>query len=347
MTEGSQVGKIRWLEIVLETRVRVIYVIIFVVTTVFIALWSGRSASAESAVLCVGYSRLRISLPVFVAQEKGMFEKHGLDVKLEMYDTAQPLMQALVEGKVDVAGYTALPITYNGMLRSGKKLYFLTTMVEDQEHRISYLLRPKSKRGLRPEIASVRDLKGKKVGILPTIAYKAWLEAVLKSNGLQAGTDVLIQQVAPTLQPQALKSGGVDALFTNDPAATSAIEIGVAELVSEVVECPKYIEDPFPFGSFNASKQWADANPQLFDKLVAAMDEAVVFVNTHPAEAKECMKPYLPDQFRPHVDKYPDALYLTTSESSEETFKRVSRMYHVMGIIKKPLDLTGLVVTAN
>ena len=66
-----------------------------------------------------------------MAHEKKIFQKHGLDVRLKVYDTAQPLMQALVEGKVDVAGYTALPITFNGMLRSDKKLYFLTTMIED------------------------------------------------------------------------------------------------------------------------------------------------------------------------------------------------------------------------
>jgi ABC-type nitrate/sulfonate/bicarbonate transport system substrate-binding protein len=239
----------------------------------------------------VGYSRLRISLPVFVAKEKGIFAKHGIEAELEMYDTAQPLMQALVAGKVDVAGYTALPITFNGMLRSKKQLYFITTMVEDQSHRISFLLRPATPEG--QAIKSPKDLKGKRIGILPTIAYKAWLQEILKANGLDPETDVTIVQVAPEQTPQAIKSGGVDALFTNDPAATAAIRLGVAELVSQEVECPKYIMDPFPFGSFNVSKEWADANPDLFKKLVAALDEAAAFVNAHPEEAKACMAPYL------------------------------------------------------
>jgi NitT/TauT family transport system substrate-binding protein len=295
--------------------------------------------------LKIGYSRLRISLPVFVAKDKGLFENHGIDAELLMYETAQPMMQALVEGKIDIAGYTALPITYNGMLRSNKELYFLTTMVEDQDHRISYLLRPKTADGETPSIKSVNDLKGKKIGILPTIAYKAWLEVILRKNGLDPDKDVTVQQIAPPQQPLILQSGGVDALFTNDPAATSAIQSGVAELVSDVVDCPQYITDPFPFGSFNVSKQWADANPELFKKLTAALNEAVDFVNENPSEAKEVMKAYLSETFQPHVVYYPDARYLSTTQSSEETFKSIAAQYLEIGIIKKELDVTGLVIS--
>lgn len=318
-------------------------IVLVAVGILVVTLRMRQKPQGNDDVVRLGYSRLRISLPIFVAQEKGIFTKHGLNVKLEMYDTAQPLMQALVEGKTDVAGYTALPITYSGMLRSGKKLYFLTTMMEDQTHRISYLLRPKTNPGEQPKIKSIVDLKGMRVGILPTVAYKAWLEFILKANGVEGG--VQIQQVDPTLQAQSLKSGGVDALFTNDPVATSAIQMGVAELVSDIVECPRYIKDPFPFGSLNAAKEWADSHPKVFKKLVAAIDEAVAFVNSNPSDAKQCMKPYLPEQFRAHTEKYPDALYLSTGKTDERTYQETAQMYVGMGIIEKNLDLSGLVVT--
>ena len=289
--------------------------------------------------LAIGYSRLRISLPVFVAQEKGIFSKNGLDVDLKMYETAQPLMQALVEGQVDVAGYTALPITYNAMLRSKKDLYFVSTMVEDEHHRISYLLKAKGS-----EINSIVDLKGKKVGILPTIAYKAWLEALLKANDLEPGRDVIIQQMAPTLQAKALQSGGVDALFTNDPVATSAIQAGVAELVSNEVELPKYIQNPFPFGSFNVSKEWADANQDVFEKVVLSLNEAIAFVNANPAKSKLMMKKYMPDVFKEHVTYYPDALYLSSQDSTQESFNKIADDYLKIGIIKSSINLDGLVI---
>lgn len=65
--------------------------------------------SATFPEVTIGYSQLRISLPIFVAAERGLFAKHGLAVTLRPYDTAQPMVQALAEGKLDLAGYSALP----------------------------------------------------------------------------------------------------------------------------------------------------------------------------------------------------------------------------------------------
>jgi len=292
--------------------------------------------------LTIGYSRLRISLPVFVAEQQGIFRRHGLQTELVMYDTAQPLMQALVEGRVRAAGYTALPITYNGMIRSHTKLYFLTAMVEDQEHRISYLLR---RRG-DTAIGSVGDLRGRNVGILPTVAYRAWLTALLEDSGVDPG-EVTIQQIAPAMQLQALRSGGVDALFTNDPAATSAIAEGIAEPVNDFVEVPRALGEPFLFGSFNVRKDWADAHRDEVARLAAALDEAVDFVSQHPADAKRAMRAYLPDAFRDHVDRYPDARYLRSDQVEEAAFTRAADQCRQRGIIPEALSLTGLVYTGR
>jgi NitT/TauT family transport system substrate-binding protein len=295
----------------------------------------------------IGYSQLRISLPIFVAQQKGIFLKHGINANLLMYPTAQPMAQALVEGKIQIAGYTAMPITYDGMARSGTKLLFITTMIEDQDHRISYLLRRSTKTDGKVLIRNLRDLKGKKIGTLPTVAYSAWLKAILQANGLNPDRDVVIQPIAPEQEAAALRNGGVDALFTNDPVATAAIRAGVAELILPTVECPKYIEDPFPFGSFNVSKAWADSHPDVFARLVAALDEAAEYVNEHPADAKQAMVPYLPGQFRADVANYPDAKYLLTDESTEAMYQHLADIYLKMGIINQPVSLTGLVVNAK
>lgn len=298
----------------------------------------------ELSSLDIGYSRLRISLPVFIAKEKGFFRENGIEANLVMFETAQPLMQALVAGKVDIAGYTALPITYNGMLRSKKELLFLTTMIEDEEHRISYFLKKKTKDGESSDINSIPDLKGKNIGILPTIAYKAWVEDILRDNGLDPEKDVNIQQIAPPQQPQALKSGGVDALFTNDPAATTVLELGIGEFLTDYVEVPKHVINPFPFGSFNVSKEWADNNPQLLIALQKSLNEAIDWIENNQNDAKLMMAKYLPEKFKDHVLKYPDVEYQRTDESDDEVFNKIADEYLKMGIIKKDLDLTNLVI---
>jgi len=288
--------------------------------------------------LDIGVSQLRISLPVFVAKEQGLFKKNGLDVSFVYYNTAQPLMQSLVEGKINLAGYTALPIIYNGMQRSKKELLFLTTMIEDDKHRISYLLKKKDS-----NIADIKSLEGKKIGILPTIAYSAWVKEILKVNGVDLNK-VTITPIAPMQQGQSLANGAVDVLFTNDPVATTVIDKNIGELLSQDVDCAKYITNPFPFGSFNVDKKWAEAHPSELEKVKNALNEAVEFVNSHPKEAKLLMKNHIPDAFKPYVSKYPDALYLKTNESSDKIFKTISEKYLEIGIIKKPINLDGLTV---
>lgn len=293
---------------------------------------------AQLTKLEVGVSQLRISLPAFVAKEKGLFEKHGLDVSFVYYNTAQPLMQALVEGKVNLAGYTALPITYNAMQRSKKNLLFLTTMVEDENHRISYFLKKKDS-----DITDIKSLEGKNIGILPTIAYSSWVKEILKNNDVDLDKTT-ITPIAPMQQGQSLANGGVDVLFTNDPVATTLLDKNIAELLSTDVDCVKYIADPFPFGSFNVDKEWADKHPSELEKVKNALNEAVEFVNKHPKEAKLLMTNHIPDTFKPYVSKYPDALYLKTNESSDEVFNTIADKYLEIGIIKEPIKLDGLTV---
>lgn len=288
----------------------------------------------------IGYSRLRISTPIFVAQDKGYFKDAGVNVCLQPYETAQPMMQALVEGKIDLAGYTALPITFNGMLRSQKKLRFVTAMIEDQDHRISYLLVP-----AQSSLNSVAALKGKRIGILPTIAYQKWIEAILKRAGIRP-TDVVIQQVEPGIQVQALKNGGIDALFTGDPVATAALLGGAARLLTNEVEVPAVMGGPIIFGSFNVSDGWARQHPKRYLAIVTALDRAVAFTVSNQAAAKDVLRGYLPPNFRKHAAAYPNASYLTSTQANNELFQKNMLLYRENGTIPKAVDLSGL-ITSN
>jgi len=292
----------------------------------------------------IGYNRLRISLPIFVADQLGIFSKHGLNVHLEAYDTASPMIQALAENKLDMAGYSALPIIFSAMNRSGKKFYFITKLLEDQKHRISYFLRPKIT-GKSTIINSIADIKGKRIGILPTTAYRAWLIAMAATYGLKVNKDFTIQQIDPAQQAIALKSGGIDALFTNDPVATAIIASGIGELVSDTVECPKYFGSPFIFGSFVIAKEWADDHPNEMRDIVDSLYEAIDFVNDYPSDANRLMIPYIAEQFKSQVELYPDARYEYLRPGDEAKFLNIISDYVKQKILDKPTtDIGSLLI---
>lgn len=299
------------------------------------------NAGSKPDKINVGYSKLRISLPVFVAQKKGYFAEQGLDVALQSFDTAQPLMDALVAGHVDAGGFTAYPITFKAMQVSGKSLYFAGAMLEDQEHPISMLLRKKGN-----GIASVSDLKGKRIGILPTNAYKAWLEMILKKNGIQP-SEVTIVQVAPPMTVSSFENGTIDAAFTNDPAATASVKKGVAEMVTTEALVPKYLWSPYPFGSFNMTKELADGKPETAQKLVAALDKAIAFTNANPQEAESILKEFLPPEQAKIIEDFADARYALSKDVTNEEMAKLVQSFVELGVLEKPLDLSPLIIRAK
>ena len=304
-------------------------------------IWFRNSNGIESNTnknqpVVIGYSKLRISLPIFVAEHNGYFKAESIQPELKSFDTAQPLMDALVAGHIKMGGFTAYPITFSAMQQSNVKLYFAGMMLEDEKHPISMLLKKKDS-----PISKISDLKGKRIGILPTTAYKEWLETILQENGVDP-KDVTITPVAPSQAKDSLNNGQVDALFYNDPVATTTVRNGIAELITPEALVPKYLGSPFPFGAFNFRKDFADENPELVRKVNNALNKAIDYINEHPQESKEIMKVFLPDEQDPFVPFYPDALYVRSDKVPEADLKKIEDICLKIGVINKPVQLEGL-----
>jgi len=265
--------------------------------------------------MIIGVSTLRISLPVFVAEQHGLFTKHGIDAELRRFDTAQPLADELGAARIDAGGYVAFPILF-GPGAPPPRVRVFTAVVEDAGHPLSYLLVKKGS-GLR----GVGSLRGRRIGILPTAAYRRWLEAILRHEGLQP-EDVSIVPLAPPLEVDALSGGGVDALFTGDPMATAALARGVAESATDTPDVPRALGDPFLFGTFAVTEDFAQKHSAETRALADALDEAIGIIAADPAVGREAMKPFVRDIERPFVDRYPATRYLRSGEVSASQLDR-------------------------
>ena len=257
--------------------------------------------------MVIGVSTLRISLPVFVAEQHGLFVKHGIDAEVRRYETAQPLADELGAARIDAGGYVAYPILF-GPGAPPPRVRVVTAVVEDAAHPLSYLLAKKGS-GLR----GVAALRGRRIGILPTAAYRRWLEAILRHDGLRP-EDVSIVPLAPSLEVDALMGGGVDALFTGDPMATAALARGLAEPATDTPDVPRVLGEPFLFGTFAVTEEFAQKHPAQARALADALDEAISMISADPTVGTAAMKPYVRDVERPFVDRYPAARYLRSRE---------------------------------
>jgi NitT/TauT family transport system substrate-binding protein len=301
-------------------------------------LFSGKPENKSVNNITIGYPTLRIALPVFVAQEKGYFKEQDLNVTLKSYDTAQPMMDALVSGKINIGGFCALPITFGAMARSKTDLLFLGGMYENNSNPISILLVKDTNK-----IKTVQDLKGKRIGILPTRAYEVWLQQILASNNI-APDDVVIRHVPPNLQADMLNSGGVDALFTNDPAATITMTKGFGEqLGGERALVPLATGmNPFYFGSFNIRKDYADNHPEIVKKISIAIDKAIKFIRDNDKDAKLAMKKYLPESQQKYVSNFPSSYFKVTNEVSNDDLKEIKDYYYEQQVLPVNIEINNL-----
>ncbi|MGZ3590838.1 MAG: ABC transporter substrate-binding protein [Thermodesulfobacteriota bacterium] len=72
-----------------------------VVSIVIILLLMTAAAASSEEKVKIGYLRLTISLPTFVAAEKGLFEQEGVKVELTPFESGTLIISALIAGRID------------------------------------------------------------------------------------------------------------------------------------------------------------------------------------------------------------------------------------------------------
>jgi NitT/TauT family transport system substrate-binding protein len=186
-----------------------------------------------------------------IAKERGYYREEGLDVELVAMASAVGT-QALIGGNVkfSTVGGASLPPVLRG---APLKFLFAT------------FSRPMFWLYARPEIRSVTDLKGKKVGVSSLgSGPDSILRDLLKKHGIEGGREVVILPVGSgTARYYALQAGSVDAAMLSIPAIFLAQEAGFRELVSfadqDIVELQ---------GSILATTQLLETEPGLAEKFV-------------------------------------------------------------------------------
>lgn len=276
----------------------------------------------------LGVATLRISLPLFLAQEQHVFEAHGLDVEVRPYETAQPMVDDVVAGRTEAGGFAAYPIVFLASQHASEPPSIVTSLVEDDRHRLSYVL-ARGGSGLH----FPADARGERIGILPTVAYRRWLEAILRAAHVDPA-EVTIVPVAPALEAQTLAEGGVDMMFTGDPMATAMIASGRAVVVDDGPPCAKRIADPFAFGTFVLSGAFTRSRPQVARRLVAAVDDAIERTRRDPAAARHAMAARLRASERAFVDRYPETAHRTSTEVAHDALAAEIAAETRLGIVE-------------
>ena len=180
------------------------------VLTSLLVVISLNSYSAEP--LKIGYSDWPGWVAWEVAIEKEWFKKAGVDVKFEWFDYVAS-MDAFAAGQLD-----AVPMTNGDTLvtgASGGKGVMI--LLNDYSNGNDMIV-------ARPGIKSVKELKGKKVGVEIGFVGHLLLLNALEKSGLTE-KDVELVNVPTNETPQVLASGDVDAIVAWQPNSGQALAL--------------------------------------------------------------------------------------------------------------------------
>ncbi len=170
------------------------------------------SASAHAAEpLKIGYSDWPGWVLWEVAIEKQWFKEEGLDVKFEWFDYVAS-MDAFAAGKIDIVGMTNGDTLVTGSTGAKSVMFLLNDYSNGNDMLIA-----------KPGINSVKELKGKKIGVEVGFVSHLLLLNALEKFGLSE-SDVELVNVPTNETPQVLASGQVDAIVAWQPSSGIALQ---------------------------------------------------------------------------------------------------------------------------
>ncbi|MEN8252175.1 MAG: NrtA/SsuA/CpmA family ABC transporter substrate-binding protein, partial [Patescibacteria group bacterium] len=144
---------------------------------------------------------------VWIAKEKGYFEKHGLEVDIVEQDVGEEGFSKVLEGDIDIAFIAHTPIAKQSLGRDDFAIFAsLATSSDDMK-----IIARKGDGILKAE-----DLKGKKIGIPDASTARFFLSYFLLNNNL-SHSDIEKVYYLPSELPGALKAGEVDAIAIREP----------------------------------------------------------------------------------------------------------------------------------
>jgi NitT/TauT family transport system substrate-binding protein len=190
--------------------------------------------TANAAPVRIAYSSISAAmLPLFVAKEKKLFDKHGLDVELTYIRGVA--IEALIAGEVQFVRASP-PSVVRSTLR-GADLAVIANTINVPV--FSLMTRADVK---RPE-----ELKGKKLGVTNLGDSPDFvLSMILEKFGLQRGSDVTVLPIRggmPDLMI-AVSRGFVDGGMISAPSNLRGMKLGLRELIDSADLGVPYLNSP-------------------------------------------------------------------------------------------------------
>ncbi|MGY0490012.1 ABC transporter substrate-binding protein [Streptomyces sp. WG-D5] len=270
------------------------------------------------------------SAALYIARDQGLFEKEGLEVRVQPVQQSIQALPALAKGQVDVIA-SANYVTFLQAHEKGTlDVRILAEGVRTAPHMMDVLV-PKDS-----PLKDVGDLKGKKVAVnILNNIQTLTLDAILEKRG--AGRPAY-RQIAFPQMGAALEKGQVDAVHAVEPF-DSAIQDDLKARV--LVDGGASPVEALPISGYVTTARWAKQHPDTATRFRRAVEAASKLADEDPsavrAELPKYTKVTAAQAESMGLPAYPP-------RADPEQLRRLTELMREQGLLKKNVDPSTLVV---
>jgi NitT/TauT family transport system substrate-binding protein len=284
----------------------------------------------------IGYLSLVMSLPTFVALEKGFFQEQGLKVVDTPFQSGTLIVDALVAGRIDVNAGSAIVAHWlaEQNVPGTFKVFVVYGPIQPKDNTFILAVAKDS------PMKEMKDLKGKRVATFPGVASLILAKAVLRPY-FDPDKEATLVEIPPGNIVQALASGQIDAYFTPEPFGMIAVAKGVGRYLVEHPVLSLNLKTGYPGGAFTFNSTFLKEKPQVAKKVKAAIYKGVDFVRSNEAEARKFLVKYarLPEPF---AMKIPFDPWFKAEEYNKSYGQPYFDLLKKEGLFQKQIDTTQL-----
>ena len=249
---------------------------ITLISIVLMLAWSSAVLGADQ--IRVGYGSLSTSYAaIWVAGEARLFQKNGINAEV-LYLESALVRTALIAGDVAMGGMSGTTMAAPRL--QGADPVIIASFANALQYRFV----------VRPEIKTVVDLKGKRIGVAGFgLGAHRGAQIILTKLGLNPDTDVTMLQIGgdPT-RMSALLSGTIDATVFNPPLHQRAVEAGM-RVMANIEE----MNFPVQGSALVTTDRFIKKNPDVVRRSVRSIVESIHLVKTNPELTKRAIKKYM------------------------------------------------------
>jgi ABC-type nitrate/sulfonate/bicarbonate transport system substrate-binding protein len=290
-----------------------------------VLLWSGTAWAQTKMTIATGVD------PVFsayyVAQQEGLFKKHGLDVRINTGPSGSAMVSFLINGQIESAFGSEIAGVANHNLDPN-------VVVVAQATRLVRWIAIVGR-----NVDNLEQLKGKKIGVARGSGGEVFWLALVDKLKLNAADYTVVNVEAPEMIA-ALERGNIDAYAVWEPWVTRGL---AAVKNTKVLRDQEGILEQGVYIYMNLG--WIKKNPEQAEGFVRALIEATDVINKDRKRAAKDVSDFLKSLDPQLVEQLMTKLRfeMVLDDFTISLFRLAETQLKQQGKLTKPLDLGAFV----